>query len=206
MKVKCAECGLLAAREISAGVFVEVHRHAREKGELHRLGPTSHECPVCFVDAADLFDEWDKQPKKKTNQEKILGVVARERECPEFCKWHKGFSPKEHAQMIQMKLLREEMEARRMADEKRAEQRRLDDEKRAEDSRKEDKRQAEERLANDRAWHVEQEEKKFRRDVYKGVAFLILATVFAVLAEPWKTKQNPPPQIIVMPPPVDQRE
>jgi hypothetical protein len=200
-KVKCCNCGLLAARNQHTGEFVEVHHHARETGQTYNLGPTTHETPVCFVDAHDLQQEFQKHPAQNDNSKRMLGVVTHERECTEFCQWRQGFTPKEHVMLKQTEMLRKEIEDRRIADEQRAEQRRLDDEKRAEERRNADRDQAEKRLVNDREWQTQQkkddrewqeksqekqeaDKRRFQKQMiwYSSILGLILAAIVGLVS------------------------
>jgi hypothetical protein len=188
--VKCADCGFLTGRNPESAEYVEVDRHPRESGVtagvLQRIN-----FPVCLLGANDLQRDLSNQPGQAESKVRVLAVLNRERACDEFCKWRPGFTPRGHVEMVQTALLKQEIEERRLADERRAEERRKADEERAEQRRRED-----------RAWQVGQEDKRYWRGVYQalfvGVFTVTLGAVITILAEPWKSKSEPaPPTVIV---------
>jgi len=143
-KVKCAECGFLLLYNLDQGEKLEADSHYRSGGHRYAQRAKTAE-PMCLVLACDLRDEVIAVRLPEPNRQ--LAVIQKERDCSSFCVLRPGLTPKEHLEMVQTELLRQEIENRRIADEQRAEQR-----------RKDDAANAERRLASDRAWQTEQKQ------------------------------------------------
>lgn len=104
-KVKCANCGFLSARGRESDQIVEMSSHTRETGDLS-FKMYGTEAPLCFVMAADLRKEYLDTPVTPKPWERLLLVITLDRECSEFCDWMRGFTPKEHAEMIKADAIR----------------------------------------------------------------------------------------------------
>ena len=80
--------------------------------------------PICFARAARLdkevagvTEEFEQRIPEQTAREhleryenvaqpkEVATVVSRDRQCDEFTEWHQGFSPKEHREMLDRKLI-----------------------------------------------------------------------------------------------------
>jgi len=113
---KCSECGLLCGRDTATGELKHVDVATRQSGKFppHRSAPDGKrwysERPTCFVLAA-VLDDPDQSPEPDV----VLGIINADRDCPRFTPWRHGFTPKEHAEMLQMNEMRQWQE--RMADE-----------------------------------------------------------------------------------------
>jgi hypothetical protein len=65
---------------------------------------------VCFKHAADLRAEIDavgKDPVNGPSNQWRIEVIQKLRECDRFFSWQRGFSPKEHAEMLREQEYRE---------------------------------------------------------------------------------------------------
>ncbi len=95
--VTCDKCGFIGVRNIKTRELEEVEDNQRETGQplltrINSLGDTEprHEkFPECLVQLQDF----DKQPFLP------LFYMQLPRQCPQFIKWQKGFSPKEHKEI-----------------------------------------------------------------------------------------------------------
>jgi hypothetical protein len=58
--------------------------------------------PICFERAFPISSNWNDTDG---DQENIKRIVDEQRQCPSFRKWQQGFSPKEHAEMMQQEAL-----------------------------------------------------------------------------------------------------
>jgi hypothetical protein len=99
--VKCADCGFLAARLKNERVLVDAEESMRQKWDLPKgkndkgqgIEVYEHD-PICFVRVPNFRVE--SGVKLQATE-----AVTRERECDRFVLWQQGFTPKEHAEMIQ---------------------------------------------------------------------------------------------------------
>jgi hypothetical protein len=103
--VKCSDCGFLAVRDMRSRQLVEMEQGYRIKGQSPQVIDFSphfniYDEPRCFVRAFDLREEVKKDTRQCSLQEKILSVINCNRNCKSFTKWHQGFTPKEHQEMI----------------------------------------------------------------------------------------------------------
>ena len=111
--VKCADCGFLAAREIETRNLEETETAFRDSGvppviELRPGGGRSlHEpLPLCFARRYNLIKEFKEfAGKDYPDRTSVFPVLNEERECEAFTKWHQGFTPKEHREMLDRKLM-----------------------------------------------------------------------------------------------------
>jgi hypothetical protein len=97
---KCVSCGFLAAWGWGGSGNTEpqaVGRYGRDTGDIHViLG--------CFRQAADLFQETRDASMVVTEEgdapslpkDRILAVLQRDRQCPEWFAFQAGLSPKDH--------------------------------------------------------------------------------------------------------------
>ena len=161
---------------------VEVGQPCRESGEVTgRLTAGSQPIFECVVSAADLNAEMKEALRVSQSNHRValLAVMNRDRSCPKFFQHRRGFTPKEHVQMM---LTEEMVQAQRNL---------LAEEKKANDERrKEDARVAEERRKSDRRWNIGQA-------AVLAVFTAILAAVLAVLVEPWKERAKQGVQPVV---------
>lgn len=110
---RCANCGLLALRDPSTNELIAVDEEPRETGRFpsFRVGETGSwplrigVSPRCAARQFDLPSEIEKAAEvakaKGTDPSNVyFEIIALERQCPAFCKWHPGFSPKEHREML----------------------------------------------------------------------------------------------------------
>ena len=115
---KCAECGFLASRNKQTRILQETEPEARNKGFINEL----HQAPICLM---NMYDLWEEMNTPYGNDymggyEKIVSALQTERDCKQFTEWHKGFTPKEHREMInseqQQKHLEERENQQRISD------------------------------------------------------------------------------------------
>jgi len=112
---KCSECGFLTLRDKTSGLLVEVIDDYRVSGRIPsyiRAFKEQHNWPICFVMVYDLFPEVQQAASKQFHEKAddwspyVLGVITKERICPRienvfgFVKYHQGFTPKEHREMM----------------------------------------------------------------------------------------------------------
>lgn len=97
--VRCRSCGFLALRNDHTGAFHEPDDEYRATGI--RYGPLKQctDGPVCVAAAHDLRAEL-LAVRDTPEPQRSLGVIERERACGSHCHWFRGFSPKEHVEMI----------------------------------------------------------------------------------------------------------
>lgn len=128
--VKCAECGFLSQNTWAAfGIpheLIEVPIDSRTTGQLpgqrHGFGATiqSATLPTCFVRATSLEDEIKKQhddlvatgEKERGAEYYTLKVITKVRSCDGYVKWSRGFTPKEHREMLDRQWMMEREERR----------------------------------------------------------------------------------------------
>jgi len=110
--VKCSECGFLAVRRKDTIELEEVEFESRQSGDMR---PRYHYVPICFTLVANFGEEvekLEKSPEYATRCDEhgdaiwpqwydlVGGALVKERECPSFTRWHQGFTPKEHQEML----------------------------------------------------------------------------------------------------------
>ncbi len=119
----CAKCGLLGLRNETTGEIAEVDERTRATGEVgrNRIGPI-----LCCGNETS-FPQNAAQTKAELDKEKT---------CERFFHWRAGFSPKEHAQMIDFQSARDAQREREESDRRWREE----DEKRNREWRQEDLR------------------------------------------------------------------
>lgn len=169
--VRCADCGLLGLRSVRTREIVEAEESVREGGGMpsNNSGWFYDEMPICL--------------KRVLNFSKVVGrggdfhgrratVLTERRECAEFTDWQQGFTPKEHAEMLQEKVRLEWQKQREEADrawrETQAQQ--------AREWRKEDEAQEREDRNNERTW------KLMELAVMGGIVTVVSAVVQIIAA------------------------
>ena len=91
----CNNCGLLARRYV-IGEIVEADDMFRETGKSTGIAPF----PTCTAMAADLEQEYTALESVHAG-DPVLKVIQKDRsDCPEWTPWMRGFSPKEHREML----------------------------------------------------------------------------------------------------------
>lgn len=209
-KVKCATCGFLAGKLSEEPELLMVSPRWRKTGVPD--GPNGMEhAPHCFRGVTEPNDEYHALKIDGAEKRTIfLGVIGTERACAKYRAFDPGYTPKEHAEMDREERLRAEQQQQRERDlafqeDRRRfdEARRADDRAEAEARRAQDKEHAERVRREDQQWKAEQDRKQWLRSIYSGIMLAVLnvslATLLAVIAEPWKAKQPVAP---VAPPPV----
>ena len=116
--VECASCGFLALRNTRERTWLECEDKYRISAQVaewrwddDRLDEDTF-LPSCFAGvpdlAIDLYDALKKEPtaittaweESKWKRETMLGILNKGRYCSEFTPWIRGFSPKEHREMM----------------------------------------------------------------------------------------------------------
>src|SRR5260370_39795436 len=124
--VRCANCGFLAAQEMGTRTLIEVDcriRNPDREGVGAIETRRQHEMmPLCFALAVNLQDEPECHTAKGTHT-----CIHRERECSSFTKYYRGFSPKEHREMLNQKDLLDRQNRREQEERERLERLRKDD-------------------------------------------------------------------------------
>ncbi len=126
-KIKCACCGFLSIRNLSAKTLEEVDLDKRQTGNFPgRAGTpfgqgvlTYDLTPTCFVLAFNLKQECrEGMPEEGMipGEGKILQVIHKERVCPGFTPWEQGYSPKEHKDKLDENQRQKKEEEQRKAD------------------------------------------------------------------------------------------
>jgi hypothetical protein len=174
--VKCADCGYLAQHIYRGSIpqgFIDVEESSRETGDLPTLaryisykpdlGPDKlggDYFPMCFSHVFNLGQEVKDQIAKVSKTESpvsvVKDVIQKERACEQFVKWIRGFTPKEHMEMVDREWMQKHLEEREDAARKWREE-------------QEDK---------DRTWRAEQEKKR-SKDEWIRIVILALATIIA---------------------------
>ena len=113
--VHCKDCGFLAIRRKETREIVEVEgqiRHAAEfPGEpmyskfLVWKDPTYESRPLCFarehhLDVAPLEREAEHE-----RESRFMVMIGATRDCDSFTPWIQGFTPREHREMLDRKLI-----------------------------------------------------------------------------------------------------
>jgi hypothetical protein len=170
---KCSDCGFLAVRDNHQSYqLVEVIQEWREQGgfpsDRYPIGP------VCFVRAADLLAEIRKSAESspEPRSQQVLHVINKQRECLKSEPWNQGFSPREHQQMVNDRLLQEEIS-----------QRRKDDLAWQAEQREKDKVSQKEQKDDERRW----QQKQKRGDRVWGIILLAVGSLLTLLLQ-WLTK------------------
>ena len=184
---RCSDCGFLALRkDTEFGQLIEALRHFRETGDAANVRDL-HPVPRCFVMKWDLQKDVEQTTADITGRaNKVKEVIERERDCTDvFVQWRQGFTPKEHAEIRDKKLL-------------------LDSQNRRED---EDRKWRAQMAEDDRQWREGQEEKAesrhkdqmaTMRGIHKRemwimgvavtIALLIVAVIGAAIQASWIPK------------------
>ena len=99
--VKCAGCGFLGIWDLTRREWLDADEHFRAHGddEMGRLHPQLY-AAKCFVMEFPLREEWAAEPGAANDTAAVVTVLHRERSCAEWTRWHPGFSPKEHREML----------------------------------------------------------------------------------------------------------
>jgi len=117
--VHCADCGFLSVQKPSSPELEETDGDLRRRWMLPS-DPSRpsyklyKDCPVCFANAVNLAEEIAAYGEFRP--ETVDAVIRFERDCPRFTPWRRGFSPKEHYEMIQMDEMRRWQERQRESD------------------------------------------------------------------------------------------
>lgn len=114
---QCANCGFLSLRQTWNLTLGEAHDSFREKAHVvagYGNNPVHEDkIPVCFIRAASLQQECGD----KSDPQTVLSVIQKDRtNCESHTPWIQGSTPKEHAEMLQLKALQEMQAARESAD------------------------------------------------------------------------------------------
>lgn len=109
--VKCADCGFLASRDIETRQLEETEQEIRSKGQLvpsPNTGKPIHkyEHPICFMQSKEYKAfPYTSRSILTLDREDIRSEILRERDCKEFTAWQQGFTPKEHREMMDRKII-----------------------------------------------------------------------------------------------------
>ena len=128
--VKCADCGFLAQRHVETRELRDAEESLRKSGKIpldwgdHLYRPLSDPAPPVYESPPLCAELQIEFPEKNAFE-----AIQEERECPAFMKWHPGFLPKEHREMLDRERMLQwqrdrENEDRRWRDEQRKEERR----------------------------------------------------------------------------------
>lgn len=192
-KVRCADCGFLALREVQTGAILEAVYRLRTEWINERelaLGRVRHErTPCCYRQALDFKAEVKaamagQLPEVK--QEKVvLPIIQAERECDKFTPWLEDHTPKEHYEMLVNDRLQRELEDRR-------ERERDRDQKFQLDMKSSEQKWQQEEHDRNRKWQL--------RLAYLAAAFALLNGLVGMLGG-WllQKQQSKEPIIIQMP-------
>ncbi len=142
---RCAGCGFLAQHIYRGSIpqgFIDIDERPRETGELprrpsafspHFLGEPDltpekldgDSFPSCFARSFPLGQEVKERHEELQAANKsvpvshaVLDVIGKDRECRHFVKWQRGFTPKEHREMIDRDEWRKWQEDQRSSDKK----------------------------------------------------------------------------------------
>lgn len=102
---KCSECGYLTLRNVETLALEEASdRYRQDACRTTKTNRYLHEdSPLCFVRAicfrSLLGDD--------TSVPNLVSVINQERACDHWIEWMQGFTPKEHAEMLQHEALLE---------------------------------------------------------------------------------------------------
>lgn len=110
--VRCADCGYLAQRRTEDRMLLDAEDNYRRTAGVPSLKHAPEllyeEIPICFVRAIN-FREAISDGYDRYDSTRALTVIKSPRECGFFTKWHQGFTPKEHYEMMleEKRLLRQ---------------------------------------------------------------------------------------------------
>ncbi|MDZ4687897.1 MAG: hypothetical protein SH850_22720 [Planctomycetaceae bacterium] len=146
--------------------------------------------PVCFVNATNFHQEIGGE----ATQGSVLTAIKADRSCDEFVSWTQGFSPKEHAEMLQQQALREW-------------QRERDDADRAWRERQADREHAwrEQQADRERHWRKEDRRTAMMNLIVAAAVGLIGGAVTLIAANKlaWYQNQPLPSGRMTVPNPID---
>ena len=113
---RCDACGFLALRRIGDRQILEADEDYRIRADIPRDIVTFEIIcdffPVCFIAKRDLTEEIIKQGDP-INSNGLLAVIQQESLCDGFVAWVRGFTPKEHTEMLDREKWREWQKAER---------------------------------------------------------------------------------------------
>ena len=140
--VKCQECGFLTVRVRDTRELCESESDIRYSGKLPSQGGyyIYEERPLCFQRQSQFRIDTMEAVAGSFSADQRLEVFSRERECSAFTEWQQGFTPREHQEMLDRKLVVER------------EDRRDSEMREREDRRDEQTRKLQERLHNKELW------------------------------------------------------
>jgi hypothetical protein len=155
--VKCQDCGFLCVRS-NAGELVEVPYDIRQGWPINNpFFQTHNNRAVCFALALPE-QEWKRV---LTGASQSLEIVQESRECTCFTAWRQGFTPKEHAEMVQSAELRAWLDEQKRRDQEREDRLEAERERRRQEERERERQWLEqqrlkdqERDAGIRRWQV----------------------------------------------------
>lgn len=116
--VKCADCGFLAQHIFRGPIpqgFIDIEEQPRKTGVLphapfgfHAIGELDRtpekldgdNFPTCFVRSFDLGQEVNERIGHGDVLNAVKDIIQKERICDHFIKWERGFTPKEHREMM----------------------------------------------------------------------------------------------------------
>lgn len=137
--VKCADCGYLAQHIYQGSVpqgFIDIEETSRDTGELPSsrfsfsflalgkpdLTPekmSGDNFPTCFNRAFQIGQEVKARHSEMTEAGKdasfasaVKDVIHKDRVCKQFVKWERGFTPKEHWEMMDRERMTEREDKR----------------------------------------------------------------------------------------------
>lgn len=171
-KVRCAGCGFLGAKGADAElVTVDLQWRRTGKPSVQQ----TQLAPFCFRDHEEVTKEYRAAPDLSHNKEgAYVAAINAERECPDYCAFQPGHSPKEHAKMEA--LLREQQRAEKLAEQQRQWQKEF-----AAEQRVENVKAQKELIAERAATEQKRDRRQFIEKVVIAVLVPTLALVFALL-------------------------
>ncbi len=165
--VRCADCGFLAVRDSKTGELREADELVREQPPPQTPREPCTNCPLCGARAADLR----KESAGGKDWYVIYGVLIKARNCPAFTPWIRGFSPKEHRQMLDSRDLRAWQDEQRERD-RRWHEEQKESERRWQEAQKE----------SDRKWQEAQTKSNRRWQLIVAVVGVLLGAVVGAVA------------------------
>jgi hypothetical protein len=164
--VRCADCGLLSARDGETGNVVEADARLRTVwNTIENRQRYYKKIPLCYLNLRNFNEELDNQPDQSVHEKKALQLIIKDiGDCPGFAQYQPGRSPQEHKEMIdQQALLRHQAEqaelARRHQDQRDERDRQERKEQRDRENKREDERDKRQQL-----WQEERDKRDRERE------------------------------------------
>lgn len=194
---KCIMCGFLSLRNAQTDRLEEIPGNRRSAGSFALAtygGIHCSEKVFCL--------ELEMRQAGGTGREQYQEIVNKERDCPRFTEWIEGYSPRDHRDMYNEKMLLEIQETQRekervWQDEQKRKEREYHEEQRhrdrewQEEQRRQDQERQRQQREDDRAWQLNQKMSDRRWQFGFLFAGAVLTAIGAVVVKATTDKAIP---------------